>query len=113
MAKGFTKFDNKILEDLISADISCTDIKVLLAIIRYTYGYSRDECLISASYIATMTGKSVRNIQYSLSRLCDMGIIEKRKSDNHNLNLYRVISVDKSVDKSVDNPVDKIVDSHG
>ena len=103
MKKGFTKVDNIIFEALLIADINCTQLKVLLAIIRYTYGYSREECMITASYIARITGKSLRSVQYSLKKLCDMGIIEKRKSHKNNINWYKV----KPVDNYVDNYVDK------
>ncbi len=95
MSKGFTKFYNIILEALIGADISCTDIKVILAIIRYTYGYSKDECMITAPYLAKITGKSLRSIKYSLNKLCDMGILEKRESHKNNIQLYKITSVDK------------------
>jgi len=99
MKKGYTKIENKILEFLMKAEMNCTDIKVFLAIIRYTYGFGRDECTITASYISDITGKSLRNVQESLKNLCDMGVIEKRKADKYNRNCYKILPVDKYVDK--------------
>lgn len=90
MNKGFTKFDNEIFEMLLRADLNCTQLKIMLAIVRYTYGYHREECLLTASYIAMLTGKSQRTVEYGLKALCEKNYIIKKRIPNKQTLMYAV-----------------------
>jgi phage replication O-like protein O len=76
---GYTKIANKILEILISASLTLLQTKILLAIIRQTYGYNRKEAEISTRIFEKMTGIDRRNIQKTISQLLDCGIIIRRE----------------------------------
>ena len=77
MKKGYTKFDNEILEALIKADINSTELKVMLVIIRYSYGYQRDSCNLAVNYIAKICNRSNNSIKNSLKKLCEKNYIIK------------------------------------
>lgn len=77
MNKGFTKFNNTLLEAIMRADFNGTEMKVLITIVRYTYGYQRKAGTLSAACISVLTGKSLRCVKYALKSLTDKNVISK------------------------------------
>lgn len=65
---NFTKFPNEMLEALAKADIS-REVRVLIAIMRETVGWSRNEKVLSAYKISEMTGIDPRNVYLALASL--------------------------------------------
>ncbi len=43
---GFTKFENEILEKILTADLSKRQLKILLLIIRFSFGCQKNYCLL-------------------------------------------------------------------
>ena len=77
MKKGFTKFDNTLLEAIMRADFNGTEMKVLITIVRYTAGYQRSVGTLSAACISVLTGKSERCVKYALKSLYEKNVISK------------------------------------
>ena len=88
MKKGFTMVDNNVYDYLMGADLTCTELKILLAIIRYTTGFHRDECTLTASFISRITKKGVRTVRYALKELCDKGLILKKHISKNGIITY-------------------------
>lgn len=76
---GYTKIANEILQILISADLTLLETKILLAIIRQTYGYNRKAAEISTRIFEKMTGIDRRNIQKTIARLLDNSVVIRRE----------------------------------
>ena len=53
---GFTRLANELLEALIQADLSARELRVLLAVARETYGWSRKATTVTGYKVAKMTG---------------------------------------------------------
>lgn len=82
MEKGFTRIPNQILEAICGLNIPCTELRILLWIIRRTYGFNRDTAEISLSDIAGAVGIERNNVCRYLKKLCSAGVIEKRFSQD-------------------------------
>lgn len=54
--QGFTKVPNTVLEALSSSDFSSRELKVIIAIIRLTLGFHKEEECISANLISRFSG---------------------------------------------------------
>lgn len=91
MNKGFTKFDNSLLEAIMRADFNGTEIKVLITIVRYSYGYQRKAGTLSAACISVLTGKSIRCVKYALKSLSEKNVISKITENG--INSYSVKDV--------------------
>lgn len=72
---GYTRIANEVLEAIYSADLNSTQLKIVLAVIRYTYGFNRKEHNMSLSFISKATGITRRYVSTELSRLIERRII--------------------------------------
>jgi phage replication O-like protein O len=72
---GYTPIAHEILEAVARYPLNGTQIKILLVIWRYTFGFNRKEHQLSESFIAKATGTSKRYISSELNRLIDLKII--------------------------------------
>ncbi len=72
---GFTKIDNKLVAYLYSADLTAAEFKVLTFIIRQTIGFHRSTHDLSAGFISSATGITVRGVKKVVQRLRAKGVI--------------------------------------
>lgn len=72
---SFTKIDNKFLEGIYRCDLTASQLRVILVILRYTLGYLRKECSVSYSHIEEKTGLSRSAVRAAVKSLIDMGMI--------------------------------------
>ncbi|KAB3533845.1 replication protein [Alkaliphilus pronyensis] len=75
LENGYTRIANEILEIICLAKLNATQLKILLCIIRYTYGFGRKEHEISLSFISKATNVSKRHISSELNKLIEMNIV--------------------------------------
>ena len=76
----FTKFPNELLENIMCSKLKATEIKILLCVIRYTYGFHREQHQLSVSFIQKATDLSHNNVQKAIQLLIEKAIlIETRK----------------------------------
>lgn len=74
---GFTAIANEILEHTYSAKLTVTQLKIIMAIWRYTYGFREKQHNLSLSFLAKAIGTNRNFISRELSKLCEMKIINK------------------------------------
>jgi len=73
--KKFTKFYNEILNNIIASKFGSLELRVILAIVRQTYGYHRKEAEISLRMFEKMIKTNHWNIQKVIKKLVDSEII--------------------------------------
>lgn len=74
---GFTRIANELLEELVAFDLSASELRIALTVIRLTYGYQTSENKISLTQISKMTGFGHRVVARSVRSLVDKRIIER------------------------------------
>jgi len=82
---GHTRIANALLEALMRASLGGGEFRVLLAIVRLTYGWRMKAAPITARQVARATGLSLRHAKRSLSALIDAGILLRQKSGRRNI----------------------------
>jgi len=75
LANGYTPIANELLEHLIAYKFSQNDYKVLLAIIRKTYGYHKKVDAIGNSQLAVMTGLQRTHVARSIRSLIAQNVL--------------------------------------
>jgi phage replication O-like protein O len=73
--KGYTPIANEILEHLILVRLSGSQFRIILAVLRYTYGFSRKQHELSDSYLAKAIGVSRHNLNRDINPLFKMNIL--------------------------------------
>lgn len=74
----YTKFPNELLDWLLakSPELTKREIVVLLAIIRNTIGWHREECRLSCRFLEKATGLDHSNANKTIKSLEDKGLIK-------------------------------------
>lgn len=73
---GFTRIANEILEAIITSPFNATQQKIILLLLRRSYGFNRKSCQLSISFIEKATGLSGRGIRTELNALIKTGVID-------------------------------------
>lgn len=86
MGEEYTKIPNSVLGALMRYGFNGTQLAVLLAIARKTYGWQKPSDVISASQVARMTGRRREVVARTISDLEKMGVLRvehlpKQKND--------------------------------
>lgn len=84
LEKGHTRIANELLEAIIIYPFNATDYKIILAIIRKTYGWKKKSAPISYGAVTRLTGRDKRHIRRAIDKLiCDRVILrDKTKGMN-------------------------------
>lgn len=91
---GYTSIANELLEQIYGRRFSTSQFKILLLIMRFTYGFNRKFASLSNSFISNGTGIHEVTVSKEIGSLIDDGvIIEKRKPT---FNEPRMIGVNKN-----------------
>lgn len=72
---GYTRIANELLEAVFHADFNGAQIRVLLCLIRNTYGYGRKECEFSNSFVAKGTGLNKKSVAAVVNSLQEGKVI--------------------------------------
>lgn len=72
---GYTPIANEILEHMYSFDFTCTEIKILLMIIRFSYGFGRKDAGIAISFFESGLKMNSRTLQREIKKLIDMNVL--------------------------------------
>lgn len=95
--KGFTAIPNEILEQLMKVRLNGTQLRIVLTVVRYTYGFNRVEHRLSDSYLAKAIGVSRTNLNRDIQPLFKMNIliaVKRSKADKTG----SVLSLNKDYD---------------
>jgi len=93
---GFTRLADELLDALIRHPFTKRQYKVLLAVIRKTYGYQKREDDMTASQLADMTGLDRANVIRAINELVKVGVLNKRAG-----HYGQVLGVNKDYDSWV------------
>jgi len=88
LENGYTKVANEILEMLAITKLNGTQLRILLIIFRYTYGFHRKEHNLSLAFLSNATSCDKRQVQRELKELEKLNII----TQNIKSGSYRKIS---------------------
>lgn len=91
---GYTRIANELLEAIYSTRFNGTQFKILLCIIRYTYGFKRKSHNLSIGFISKATGVSKRYVSAELNRLIDNKVITVLQE--HTDTTSRVLALNKN-----------------
>lgn len=98
---GYTPIANDLLEALYRFGLTRNEYKVMLCVIRHTYGYNRKERSMSLTFIANDTGISKTQVHEAISRLNVKNLLFVSPAKGI---LPQVLSVQKDPDKWVSVP---------
>ena len=91
---GYTRIANEILEAIYQTKFNATQLKIILLIIRYTYGFNRKNHDLSLSFIEKATGISKRYVSSELNRLIENRVVIVY--ENHTNTQSRRIGLNKN-----------------
>ena len=106
---GYTPIANELLEAIYSAPFNSTQLKILMFIMRYTYGFSRKEHKLSLNFISKGTGISRRYISSELKRLIELNVVEIVKC--HTDTEARILKLNKHYKTWENGAVQQVKDS--
>ena len=94
---GYTSLSNELLEAIYRSNFTARQLKVLLLVLRYTYGYNRKTAQLSNSFISNGTGIHEVHISKIIKELINLNvIIEKSKPTS---TTPRILQINKNYDK--------------
>lgn len=73
----YTQIDNKILSAIYSSNLTASQIKILLFVLRQTCGYHQKSRKLAASYIAANTNINLRYAKLCLKKLISYNVLKK------------------------------------
>ncbi|MFA6446315.1 MAG: replication protein [Candidatus Paceibacterota bacterium] len=113
---GYFKIPNLVAETLARINLSKYETRLLWVIMRKTWGWNKDEDLISVSQFEKATGINRRNAYPALLRLEKKKIIQISKASKANkINSYRInseIGIQPSEIKGIDPTIKTIIPSN-
>ena len=93
---GYTRIANELLDAICRLKISGNEFRILLFIIRRTYGFQRKSAEISLSEIAGAVGMSAQNISREIKKMIQYHIIYSEKNSG---NIPNTIQLQKDYSK--------------
>ena len=88
--KGFTKVPNHLLNTVMKCQFSGVELKLILAIWRYTSGYSRESAELPLSFLAGEIGSCTRVVSRQMKRLADMNVVQVCYTTQKGIRAYRI-----------------------
>lgn len=76
LCKGFTKVPNHLLNTVMKCQFSGVELKLILAILRYTSGFSRESAELSLNFLAGEIGSCTSVVSRQLKKLIGMNVIQ-------------------------------------
>jgi DnaD/phage-associated family protein len=86
---NYTQTPNDLFDELLP-DMGLAELKVMLCIVRHTFGYHRDEVKLSIRAIARFTGLTVRSVLEGAKQAEDHGLVE-RYADGGKTTMWRAM----------------------
>lgn len=72
---GYLRIANELFDEILKRDFSLRQLKVILAVMRKTYGYNKKADEIGLSQIRDLTGISRSHLSPTINQLCSMRIL--------------------------------------
>ena len=84
LENGYTRIANELLEAFAKYPFNATEYKIVLFVVRKTYGWKQKEALISYGAIAKELNADIRYIKRLMNKLIQDKVIFKEKLDRQN-----------------------------
>lgn len=97
---GFTKVANELLEVVMQQKLNGTQFKIIMAVWRFTYGFSRKEHDLSLTFLSKSTGVHKQQIKTELAKLIEKKIINVIGEASYTTS--RKLSFNKNYDEWID-----------
>ena len=94
LERGHTRIADELLEAITRFDFSKRQYKILLAVIRKTYGYQKKADVISSGQLADMTGLHSPHCRAAVKELSELGVLSIKK-----IGQYQSIELIKDYEK--------------
>jgi phage replication O-like protein O len=85
LEKGHTRIANELLEAIIAYPFTASQIKVVLVVIRKTYGWRKKKSEISYGVISYLTGLNKRYVKKVVEKLVNDHVLIKEKNKIKNI----------------------------
>jgi phage replication O-like protein O len=98
---GHTRIANEILDHIVKLPLNGTESRLIMAVWRYTYGFSRKDHKLSISFLLNyleMKQTQYKQIKNSIDSLIDMNLLIETKKPDPRLNTAREIAFNKDYD---------------
>jgi len=114
---GYTRIANELLEAVMSADLTARQLKIVLAVIRKTYGFGKKLDRITNTQIAAMTGIHHTHVCTAKNEMIAMNILI---SSGSQIGVNKVVSewnscisqVSETLAKSANKSLAKVANDH-
>ena len=93
----FTRISNELMEAIPMFKFNGTQLRILLVVLRYTYGFQRKSCELSLSFISNSTGAHKQQIKRELDTLIQTKVLIEKSEPTFNRS--RVIEFNKNYDE--------------
>lgn len=103
--KGYTRIANEILINITKANLNGTQLRIVMVIWRYTYGFHRKEHEMSIAFISEAINSQRAHVNRELNTLIDRNIV---KSIGIGKRRGRILSFNKNYEEWSDRPVNQI-----
>lgn len=94
--EGYTPIANKLLEQVYKLKLNGTQFKIIMAVWRYTYGFSRKEHKLSVSFISESVDVDIRTIKREVNKLISLNLLEVKSEAT--FNSTRILGFNKNYD---------------
>lgn len=91
---GFTKFPNELLEKLMTADLTAREYRIILSVIRYTFGYHKESEQLSLSVLSELTQLDRSVLSKVINKLLERNIIGELEKPGFNSGRVLTINTD-------------------
>lgn len=78
LERGYTRIANELLEAILRYPLTGGELRILLAVIRLTYGWGRREAVLKIREIAQVAGLSERHAKRVVKRLTQDGLVSRQ-----------------------------------
>ena len=85
---GYTRIAHELLEALCLVGLNGAEFRVVLAVVRATYGWQKREAELSLTDLRNMTGLGRRTLIYSVQNLQTKNVMQVTKQEHGQRNLY-------------------------
>src|SRR5690554_4200107 len=80
---GFTSIANELYETILKSPLTLRELKIVLTVIRFSYGFHKREAELSVRFIANATNIKFQHVSDVIKTLIEKNVISISESYNH------------------------------
>ena len=77
LEEGYTQLANRLFEEVMAAPLTLREMRVVLAVIRLTYGWNRKQARVTGGLLAKLTGMPTTKVSQTLAGLVAKNVITR------------------------------------